>query len=330
MVLTFALAPAMGQVLVEDFDDNEIDGSLWMTCLNGSEPTVEEANQRIEMTLPADSSNGTEVPLFDAAIDIGIPGACNRECTRCDYKAVCWLRGDFDIQVDYELLVWPPSNGVRVSLGTDLGFIRRISVSPWGESYEAAHHDAGVWAHHATGASSGKLRQVRAGGTVTGYYFDSGNWVPVLSSPAPLDDVWPGLHVHSTDDRFADQEVVVAFDNFTVNQGQIVGPPGTCGDEDGDGYRPPEDCDETDATINPDAVELLGNLVDENCDGNLDDLCDPCAYWRKHGQYVRCVAHSVNELRQAGLITEEESDDFVTSAAQSDIGKPGYTPPECQ
>jgi streptogramin lyase len=92
-------------------------------------------------------------------------------------------------------------------------------------------------------------------------------------------------------------------------------------DADGDGFRVcAADCDDADASVNPDGVELPGNLADENCDGSLG-ACDPSASWRNHGQFVRCVAHEVNALRAAGLISEEDGDDLVRAAAQSSVGK---------
>jgi hypothetical protein len=45
-------------------------------------------------------------------------------------------------------------------------------------------------------------------------------------------------------------------------------------DADGDGYDETVDCDDLDASINPDAAEICGNGIDEDCDG-FDDICQP-------------------------------------------------------
>jgi len=42
---------------------------------------------------------------------------------------------------------------------------------------------------------------------------------------------------------------------------------GICVDADGDGFTDDVDCNDNDPLINPAAVEICGNLIDENCDG---------------------------------------------------------------
>jgi len=112
---------------------------------------------------------------------------------------------------------------------------------------------------------------------------------------------------------------------------------GSCVDVDGDGYGYPgdascpagsaADCDDGDSSINPAAVDLPGNSIDENCDGELS--CGPCDRWHNHGQFVRCVAHTVNDLVGQALIDRNQGSDLVSAAARSDVGKQGYKSAEC-
>lgn len=62
----------------------------------------------------------------------------------------------------------------------------------------------------------------------------------------------------------------------------------------------------------------------------VQGACDPCFPWRNHGEYVRCVAHEVQEAVEQGLLGEDEGSNMVSQAAQSDIGKKGFVPTGCQ
>jgi hypothetical protein len=58
------------------------------------------------------------------------------------------------------------------------------------------------------------------------------------------------------------------------------------------------------------------NICEETPD--IDCACDDD--WKNHGQYVKCVAHATGALVEDGLITEDEKDDIVSDAAESDCG----------
>lgn len=49
--------------------------------------------------------------------------------------------------------------------------------------------------------------------------------------------------------------------------------------------------------------------------------CDPKASWKNHGQFVRCVAQEADALVELGVLTQDEADAVVSSAAQSEVGK---------
>ena len=122
--------------------------------------------------------------------------------------------------------------------------------------------------------------------------------------------------------------------DFEVLAGEVIHPPfvtvgadtfglrfdlQTVIDVDGDGFTPPDDCDDSDPSVFPGAPDLPGDAIDQDCDGVLS--CDPAATWKNHGKFVSCVAQAAQALVDAGQITEDEKDALVEAAAQSDVGK---------
>jgi hypothetical protein len=49
-----------------------------------------------------------------------------------------------------------------------------------------------------------------------------------------------------------------------------------CNDSDGDGYTPPQDCNDANPAINPGASEECGDGIDNNCNGVADENCTVC------------------------------------------------------
>ena len=185
-------------------------------------------------------------------------------------------------------------------------------------------NSVGEWNHLAVTKQGLTYRLYRNGGLEATGSFGADLTIPLFNIGRRSDDFF---YVDGVID-----EVEVFNRTLSASEIQAIydaGPAGKCKDEDGDGFRPPNDCDETSAAINPNAVELPGNFVDENCNGDLG-ACNPCLTWRNHGEYVRCVGHDVDALVTGGAITQEEGDALVGSAAASDIGKKGFAPPECQ
>ena len=95
-------------------------------------------------------------------------------------------------------------------------------------------------------------------------------------------------------------------------------------DADGDGHGADVDCDDLDASINPGAVDLPGNRLDEDCDGSLG-ACDPDGVWRNHGEFVACVAREAASLVAAGSISHATGRLLIRQAAHT---SPGTAPPQ--
>lgn len=94
--------PSTLSVIFDNFDDNTADLTKWITSATGTAPTITEEQGRLQIAFPANSEDAPGQGYFGAS-----------------YISVCQLHGDFDLQVEYLLLDWPPTNGVRVALSLD-------------------------------------------------------------------------------------------------------------------------------------------------------------------------------------------------------------------
>jgi hypothetical protein len=66
-----------------------------------------------------------------------------------------------------------------------------------------------------------------------------------------------------------------------------VGPVDFCRDADGDGFTPPEDCNDANPAIFPGAVEACGDGIDNNCSGTVDEGCVICTDLDEDGFFAQ-------------------------------------------
>jgi hypothetical protein len=216
-------AVSASPVLVENFVNNSFNQSLWQTEVVGNGPTVTVANGQFVVTIPSSSSDNPTYGSFGGA-----------------FVSKCLLQGNFDMQVGVQLLTWPHYSGVRTGLGSiellsgqgskqsNQYAVERDSFSsfddfPYNDSYLTQFQDGVLGFTPATGFSA-MLRITRVGGTASGFYLNNGTWTLIHSGPMASGEVGFSFGAWSSNNVFSQQLVQVAFQNFTLDAGQLVCP----------------------------------------------------------------------------------------------------------
>lgn len=99
-----------------------------------------------------------------------------------------------------------------------------------------------------------------------------------------------GYNLNDVCDSASNATVDGAFAAYYNQVSSILGGSTSCPDADGDGYTDAScggtDCDDGDSSVNPGAIEVCGDSIDNNCDGTVDEGCgggsclpkgDPCS-----------------------------------------------------
>lgn len=217
-------APAMAAdpVLFEDFNDGFIDPAIWNPVWVGEGPWGIEQNGRLEITIPS----GSLSPL-------GRPD----ECFSAGLETARKLVGDFDVQVEYEMLCWPPENGVRLGMwvgnvpgGNSTMGLERTS---FGRSEPVGAHEwyfgvipgLGVGQIDTTD-THGVLGLVREGNVLSMYIYRNDDWMLLYSGTIDSQDKIIGISAWSHTYAYTGWDMVrVAFDNFIVNKGTFAPAP---------------------------------------------------------------------------------------------------------
>jgi hypothetical protein len=211
LLLTLLLAVTTPSAHAATLYDN-FNLTQWTVTRIGVGPVVHEANQRLVVALPTHARTAPGQDYF-----------------RAGYLSKCLLRGDFDIQVRYVLVRFPPRNGVRVGFDFDNAFsVERISFGPSEGFADGDFYliDGGSIIYTPTEDRWGTLRAVRENGMISGYYFDTNakTWQFIGSSPFTTADMPFRISIWSHDGAFAGRYTQVAFDDVVVNAGTLVGP----------------------------------------------------------------------------------------------------------
>ena len=206
-------APPPKPVTISDaFDGNFVDPTIWHQVTTDANVSIAEQGGQLVLTVGAAAVRGGAYNQID--VHVG---------TQCTFP------GDFDARVDFTLLEWPQADNIFVGLnaiyaGSAVG---RESSSQWGDNY------AGwvVPSNNGTIAlpdTSGSVRITRVKGTETTYVRHGGGWVRLAAGRSQGAAVF-GLQASSEDgtSAFGQQELKVAFDNFTVTGTHPVCPPGS-------------------------------------------------------------------------------------------------------
>jgi Tol biopolymer transport system component len=199
--------PQLAAPLAETFDDGVVDSSLWTTTVDPGS-SLAETGGRFEVSIAAGAVPG---------------GPFNQVATHIGSK--CSLLGDYDMQVDFELLEWPAGGGgLYASLSAffaNAGLSR--STNQWGDQFTA--HSGGSASGVPTTSARGSLRLVRFGSTVHAYAREAaGEWIRVLSAPAASGNPVIGVGLSAPGAQLQHVAARVAFDNFRLASGVFACP----------------------------------------------------------------------------------------------------------
>jgi hypothetical protein len=199
--------------LVENFDQGTRDSSLWHE-INDPGGTVGEQDGRLVESISGNAVPGGQYNQIDE-----------------HWGSQCSLNGDFDYQVDYQLLTWPQHGGFFATLNAFFGdgAVGRVST-PYDPPYDQSYN---AWANVTpfsfgvvnTLDLSGSFRLVRTNGTLNAYYRSpGGSWTLLLSTPGVTGSTVYGMSLSTPASSFNHQDGSVAYDNFRLNSGALTCP----------------------------------------------------------------------------------------------------------
>jgi len=105
-----------------------------------------------------------------------------------------------------------------------------------------------------------------------------------------------------------------------------TGPTGTCvaaDDCDGDGYKKPADCNDNDPTVNPSGYDFAGDMIDNDCNGTVDDPVASCSPTDLNATDATSYARALELCAQKGTSSTGKPFDPLVSAAWGTVAGKG-------
>ncbi|HEX4526981.1 MAG TPA: BTAD domain-containing putative transcriptional regulator [Gaiellaceae bacterium] len=209
---TPATPPPKPVTISDTFGGDFVDPTIWHQVTTDANVSIAEQNGELVLTVGPAAVRGGAYNQID--VHVG---------TQCSFP------GDFDARVDFNLLEWPQADNIFVGLSAIFAgsVVGRESSSQWGDNY-VAWVVPGNNGSVALPDTSGSLRITRVKGTETAYVRHGGGWSRVAAGRSQGAAVF-GLQAMSPDatSAFGQQELKVAFDNFTVTGTNPICPPGS-------------------------------------------------------------------------------------------------------
>jgi len=214
LIASFLLghSPAYGGgTLVETFTNNTYDQNLWFIGTQGQGPSTAVANNRLEISIPANASSGGNPWPFGGFIN-----------------SKNFLAGDFDVQVDFSLVTWTVPAGIQMGImpvfprgsgrftaGVDLMSDPDFNPSQFYGDYTSVSIP--------TLDTAGKLRLKRTGTTIEAFYWAPSGWQPI-GGPRTDAQFWRDCSIsfYVLSHNFQSKDVKVAFDNLQIIYSRIT------------------------------------------------------------------------------------------------------------
>jgi DNA-binding SARP family transcriptional activator len=210
---SFGGEQASKAVFEDSLTGADLNTKFWDVATFGTGPSVLPGHNGVLLTIPAHAASADPTGAIKARM-----------------SSYCTLAGEFDIQVDYNLLKWPAANRTGVGMYAAYADLVRES-GPTGEQYVGAvrHLDPPDGAPHVrvpTHDTRGTLRIVRSGNRMTELARQGGDWLQVNAFPNPTPAaVSVLLELWTSTQRFSHREVQVELTNFRVSSGSLECPP---------------------------------------------------------------------------------------------------------